>query len=171
MTQDPLTLYKLIVLYMLDKAKFELTRSQISSFILEKEYTNFITLQQVIFDLQDADLIKADTLGNRTYFSITPEGKDTLSYFGSRIGEAILHDIDTYFQEKHLELKSEASITANYYQIPSGEYEVELIAREKSTQLVNIKLSVPTEEMAGAVCDNWYDKNQQIYKYLVESLF
>ena len=48
MTTDPLTLYKLIVLYMLDKVKFKLTYSQISGFILEKEYTNFLTLQQVI---------------------------------------------------------------------------------------------------------------------------
>ena len=60
MTTDPLTLYKLIVLYMLDKVKFKLTYSQISGFILEKEYTNFLTLQQVISDLQDAELIKTD---------------------------------------------------------------------------------------------------------------
>ena len=55
--QDPLTLYKLIVLYMLDKVKFKLTYSQISGFILEKEYTNFMTLQQVFSDLQDACLL------------------------------------------------------------------------------------------------------------------
>ena len=56
---------------MLDKVKFKLTYSQISGFILEKEYTNFMTLQQVFSDLQDAELIRADTLMNRTYFSIT----------------------------------------------------------------------------------------------------
>ena len=56
MTQDPLTLYKLIVLYMLNKVKFKLTYAQISEFILEKEYTNFLTLQEVICDLQDTAL-------------------------------------------------------------------------------------------------------------------
>ena len=86
MTQDPLTLYKLIVLYMLNKVKFKLTYSQISEFILEKEYTNFMTLQQVISDLQDTELSKTDTLNNRTYFTITDEGRNTLSYFGNRIG-------------------------------------------------------------------------------------
>ncbi|MBO5031881.1 MAG: DUF4364 family protein [Lachnospiraceae bacterium] len=171
MTQDPLTLYKLIVLYMLNKVKFKLTYSQISGFILEKEYTNFITLQQVISDLQDAELIKADTLMNRTYFSITEEGKNTLSYFGSRIGDAIINDIDTFLSEKHLELKNEASITANYYKATSGEYETELIAREKDIELVHIKLSVPTEDMAETICDSWYNKNQKIYKYLMEELF
>lgn len=156
---------------MLNKVKFKLTYSQISGFILEKEYTNFITLQQVISDLQDAELIQSDTLMNRTYFSITEEGQNTLSYFGNRIGDAIINDIDTFLSEKHLELKNEASITANYYKATSGEYETELIAREKDIELVNIKLSVPTEDMAETICDSWYSKNQKIYKYLMEELF
>lgn len=170
MTQDPLTLYKLIVLYMLDKVKFKLTYSQISGFILEKEYTNFLTLQQVISDLQDAELIKTDASMNRTFFSITEEGRNTLSYFGNRIGDAIIDDIDTFLSEKHLEIKNEASITAKYYKATSGEYEAELIAREKEIELVNIKISVPAEDMAETICENWYQKNEQIYKYLMEEL-
>ena len=171
MTQDPLTLYKLIVLYMLDKVKFKLTYSQISEFILEKEYTNFMTLQQVISDLQDTELIKTDTLNNRTYFTITDEGRNTLSYFGNRIGDAIVEDIDSFLAQKHLELKNEASITATYYKSTSGEFEADLVAKEKDTILAEIKLSVPTEDMAVTICDNWQDKNQSIYKYLMQELF
>ena len=170
MTQDLLMLYKLIVLYMLNKVNFKLTYSQISGFILEKEYTNFLTLQQVISDLQDAELIKTDASMNRTFFSITEEGRKTLSYFGSRIGDAIIHDIDTFLSEKHLEIKNEASITAKYYKATSGEYEAELIAREKEIELVNIKISVPAQDMAETICENWYHKNEQIYKYLMEEL-
>ena len=33
MTQDPLTLYKLIVLYMLNRVDFPLTKAQITDFI------------------------------------------------------------------------------------------------------------------------------------------
>ena len=36
---EPFTLYKLIVLYMLQKVDFPLTTSQISSFILDRGYT------------------------------------------------------------------------------------------------------------------------------------
>ena len=156
---------------MLDKVKFKLTYSQISEFILEKEYTNYMTLQQVISDLQDTELIKTDTLTNRTYFSITSEGQSTLSYFGNRISDAIISDIDTFLAEKHLELKNESSIIANYYKTTFGEYEAELVAKEKNIELVNIKLSVPTENMAKTVCDSWYSKNEEIYQYLMETLF
>ena len=57
MLQDPLTLYKLIVLYMLNRVTFPLTAAQVSDFILGKEYTNFLTLQQVINELTDAGMI------------------------------------------------------------------------------------------------------------------
>jgi hypothetical protein len=156
---------------MLDKVNFKLTYSQISGFILEKEYTNFLTLQQVISDLQDAELIKTDAMMNRTFFSITEEGQNTLKYFGNRISDTIKQEIDNFLTEKHLELKNEASITANFYKSTSGEYETELIAKEKDIELVNIKLSVPTKDMAETICDSWYNKNQQIYKYLMEELF
>ncbi|MDE7415646.1 MAG: DUF4364 family protein [Lachnospiraceae bacterium] len=171
MAQDPLTLYKLIVLYMLDKVNFKLSYSQISSFILEKEYTTFMTLQQVIADLQDTELIKTDASLNRTLFSITEEGRNTLSYFGNRIGDAIIADIDAFLSERHLELKNEAAITAKYYKTTSGEYEAELSASEKNSELVNIKISVPAEDMAETICENWYKKNEQIYKYIMEELF
>lgn len=171
MTQDPLTLYKLIVLYMLNKVNFKLSYSQISSFLLEKEYTSFMTLQEVISDLQETDLIRTDASMNRTFFSITDEGRNTLSYFGNRIGDAIIADIDAFLSEKHLELKNEASITARYYKATSGEYEAELAAREKDVDLVNIRISVPAEDMAETICESWYNKNEQIYKYLMETLF
>ena len=81
MTQDPLTLYKLIVLYMLDRVNFPLTKAQIGDFILEREYTNFLTLQQAIAELIDADLVVAKSNRNRTHLAITTEGRATLSYF------------------------------------------------------------------------------------------
>ena len=40
MAVDTYTLYKLIVLYMLDNLDFPLTNSQISEFVLEKGYTD-----------------------------------------------------------------------------------------------------------------------------------
>ena len=170
MTQDPLTLYKLIILYMLDRTQFKLTYSQISSFILEKEYTNFMTLQQVISDLRDAELIKTDTSLNRTFFFITEDGRNTLSYFKYRISDAIIDDINTFLSEKHFELKNEAAISARYYKVSLGKYQAELIAQEKNTELVNIKISVPTEDIAKTLCENWYKENEQIYKYLMEAL-
>ena len=68
---DPLTLYKLIVLYMLTRVDFPLTKAQVGDFILGKEYTNFLTLQQAIGELIDAGLVTAQSIRNRTHLTIT----------------------------------------------------------------------------------------------------
>ena len=70
-----------------------------------------------------------------------------------------------------MDLKSEAAITATCYKTTNNEYEVVLAAKERDSDLVNIKLSVPFKDMAEAICDNWYQKNQQIYQYLMGELF
>ena len=62
MTQEPMTLYKLIILYMLDRATQPLTKAQIDDFILEKEYTNYLTLQQAIAELCEIQLISTKFL-------------------------------------------------------------------------------------------------------------
>lgn len=171
MTQDPLTLYKLIVLYMLEKVTFPMTTAQISDFILAREYTNFLTLQQVLNEITDAHLISAQSIGNRTHLMLTDGGRETLHFFQNRISPAIKEDIDTYFRENEFTIRNEVSILADYYKSTSGEYEAHLVAKDRGIKLVDLTLSVPTEEMAAGICDNWQQKNQEIYQYLTQMLF
>lgn len=171
MAQDPLTLYKLIVLYMLERVDFPLTKAQVGDFILEKEYTTFLTLQQAISELIDADMIKAKSIRNRTHLEITPEGHDTLEYFGNRISTQIRDEINAYFVENKFQLKNEVSVISNYYKSTTGEYEANLIIKEKKINLVDITMSVPTEELAASICEKWEGANQEIYSFLVDKLF
>ncbi len=168
---DSLTLYKLIVLYMLSRVEFPLTKAQIGDFILEREYTTFITLQQAIGELIDAGFITAQSIRNRTHLSITRDGKGTLNFFGNQINDAIKSEIDDYLKSNEMELRNEVSIIADYYKSTSGEYEAHLIAKDKDIHLVDMTISVPLEETAISICENWQRKNQDIYKYLIEHLF
>lgn len=168
---DPLTLYKLIVLYMLNRVSFPLTAAQISDFILTREYTNFLTLQQVIRELTDTGLVDARTVRNRTQLLLTKDGKQTLDFFSQQISASIRQEIDEYLKENEMELRNEVSILADYYKSTSGEYEAHLKAKEGNVTLVDLIISVPVEETAAAICDNWQKKNQEIYQYLVEQLF
>lgn len=171
MAQDPLTLYKLIVLYMLDKVDFPLTKAQVMDFILEKEYTTFLTLQQAISELIDADMVKAKSLRNRTHLELTSDGKETLDFFENRISNQIKDEINDYFKENKFQLKNEVSIVSNYYKATSGEYEANLLIREKKINLINLTLSVPTEELASSICDKWEKASQEVYSLIVDKLF
>lgn len=172
MLEDTLTLYKLIVLYILSRVTFPITNAQLSDFMLQKEYTDYLTLQQVISDLTEAQLITSETVRNRTHLSITAEGRETLRFFQGRIHYGIKEDINSYLRENKYSLREEASVQGNYHYLASaGEYEVRLIVKDRDISLVDLKLSVPTEAMAETICDNWKEKNQDIYQYLVDQLF
>lgn len=171
MLQDPLTLYKLIVLYMLNRVTFPMTTAQVSDFVLEKDYTNFLTLQQVINELTDAKLISSEAIRNRTHLSITPEGRETLHFFENRISDTIKQEINTFFRENEFALRNEVSVLGDYYKSTSGEYEAHLVAKDRGISLVDITISVPDENTAAAICDNWQKKNQAVYQYLIQELF
>ena len=171
MTHDSMTLYKLIILYMLDSVDFALTAAQISDFMLETGYTNFMTLQQAISDLADTNMITMHTLGNRTQLILTKDGQETLHFFENRINEQIKDDVKEFLRKNELTLRNEFAIQGEYYKATSGEYEAHLTARERDIKLVDITLSVPTLENAISICDNWQKKNQEIYQFLARELF
>lgn len=156
---------------MLNRVDFPLTKAQIGDFILEREYTNFLTLQQAIGELIDAGFVTAKSIRNRTHLILTEDGKQTLSFFGNQISDSIKKDIDGYFRDHELEMRNEVSILADYYKSTSGEYEAHLIAKDKEINLIDLTMSVPLEETAISICDNWQKKNQEIYQYLIEQLF
>ncbi|MCM1263304.1 MAG: DUF4364 family protein [Butyrivibrio sp.] len=169
--EDTLILYKLIILYMLDRAAFPITKAQVADFILENEYMDFLTLQQVFSELADSGMITANTVRNRTHLVITTEGKETLSLFGNRLNALTKKKIDGFYKENEMEMRNEVSIISDYYKSTSGEYEAHLQAIEKNIRLVDITLSVPDKETAAAICDNWQKKNQTVYQSLIEQLF
>lgn len=169
--EDSLIQYKLIVLYMLGCADFPITKSQIADFILEQEYTDYLTLQQVFAELDDAGMITAKTVRNRTHLTLTKEGRETLSFFEKRLSEITRKKINDFFRENQLEMRNELSIASEYYKSTSGEYEVHLMATEKKIKLVDITMSIPDEETSAAICDNWRKKCQSIYQSLIEQLF
>lgn len=170
MLSEPITLYKLMILYMLKKVTFPLTNSQLSDFFLEREYTTYFTLQQALNELLEAGLTRMETIQNSTRYEITREGEDTLTFFGKKISAAIIEDMDTYLKENRFRLRNEVSIIADFYKSTSQEYTVHCEVREGKTVLMGLDLSVPDKGQAEAMCARWKDRHQDIYTFLMKSL-
>ena len=67
---EALTQYKLIVLYMLDQVDFPLTNTQISNFVLEKDYTTYFTIQLSYFVEKEMEL-KQEISAMADYYKTT----------------------------------------------------------------------------------------------------
>lgn len=167
---EPFTLYKLIILYMLDRVDFPLTNSQISAFLLERGYTNYFTLQQAFSELQDAGLVRLETIRNTTQYHLTKSGREALGYFCDRIPRAIQEEADQYLKEHQIELRNEVSITADYYRTTGKEYAVHCVIKEKESDLLDLTLTVPDKTEAAAICKNWKNKCESVYQFLMTQL-
>lgn len=170
MQSEPLTLYKLIILFILDKVDFPLTNAQVSNFILEKEYTNFFNIQQSISELQDSELIVCETIRNSSLYKITETGRETLDFFNSKISSAIKNDIIEYLKVNKYELREEVSTISDYFQSKKDEFIVRCQVKEKGSAIIDLNLSVPTEKEASLICNNWRSKSQEVYSYLIKTL-
>ena len=152
----PFTLYKLIILYMLNEVDYPLTNSQISEFLLEKEYTNYFHLQQ--------------TVRNASYYRLTEAGRTTLSYFGKEISDTIKEEIQNFLKEKGCEIKDSTSVSADYYKSTNQDYHVRCPLKERGADMLDLTLAVPTKEAAEAICRQWSQKHLEIYEHLMETL-
>lgn len=170
MSTEVFTLYKLILLYMLNGVNFPLTNAQISNFILEKEYMNYFTLQQILSELLDTGLIYIKTIRNATYYNLTPQGKETLNFFENRVSDSIKEEIDTYLMEHKYELRSEVGTIADYCKSDKKEYLVHCQVKEGTSALIDLRITVPTEEHAERMCVNWKNASQDIYSYIMTML-
>ncbi|MEG0961603.1 MAG: DUF4364 family protein [Lachnospiraceae bacterium] len=167
---EALTQYKLIILYMLDCVNFPLTNTQISNFILGKEYTTYFTLQQTISELIDSELVRTEPTHNNTHYYITNAGKETLSFFPDKISAAIKDDILTFFLENRIELQQETAIIADYYKTTNQDFGVRCQIKEKERLLLDLTLFVKSKEQAKAICDNWKKQDEEVYGYLMDLL-
>ncbi len=165
-----LTLYKLIILYMLDRVDFPLSNSQISDFMLNKEYTTYFKLQQALSELIDAGFIQEEPIRNRTLYTLTEDGASTIELFRKNISHAIRQDVNDYLMEKQYDLKSEVSVKSDYYRNTNQEYSVHCQVMEHALPLIDLTVTVPSEEEAKAAADNWQKKNQEIYAQIMASL-
>ena len=170
MQSESLMLDKLIIPYILDRMDFPITNTELTRFILEKEYCNYITIQQTLEDLIEDNYVAVEHSHNSYLYRITPSGKETLSFFYTRISVAIRDDIDAYLSEKEYQLREMVSNTADYYEAKKNEFVVELRVVERDSELVHINLLVTSAAEADLICSRWKECSADIYGYLISTL-
>lgn len=170
MLSEPMTLYKLMILYMLRQVNFPLTEDRISEFFLSREYTTYFTLKQALAELIEAELIRCHQVANTTRYTITPEGAETYQFFGKKITPEILQDMDDFLKENRFRIRNEVGVTADYYLSDTGDYVIQCDVNEGRSKVISLTLSAPDETQAALMCGRWKEHNQEIYAYVMNKL-
>lgn len=167
---ETLTLYKLMILYMLDQVDFPMATAQIAEFLLDKGYTTYFKLQEALSELLDSGLIRTENTHNRTIYHLTENGAETISLLRNNLSNEIKGDIRNFLRERAYDMKEEVSVKADYYKTTSQEYEINCKITENGSDLLNLKLLVPTETEAKTIAANWSRKAQETYASLLSQL-
>lgn len=166
---DTDTLYKTMVMKLLALSGEPLSTSVITDFFSKKNYTNYFTIQQALYELKDQGFISPREELSRTYYSITDAGRDALSSLSDRITKDILSDIESYLLENQKEIRAESSLFATYDATVSG-FSVRLTKTVNDAKIIDLTFPVPTKEAAENICINWKSHSDEALESLYESL-
>lgn len=170
MIETSFSLYKLIILYTLDRVDFPLTNAQITDIMVGREYTSYFNLQQVLSEMVESGLLESELHDHTTHYVATSDGRETLALFGKEISDEIRADISAYLAEHSWKMRSESCVTADISRAPSGEYAVRCRATEGDIVLIDLTLEAPTEVAAHAVAENWRKKSADVYGAIMREL-
>ena len=171
MRDEVFTVYKLIILYMLDRAEGDVTQAMLSSFLLESGYANFVSLAESYDQLEKRGLVRIVLTGDKKFLHLTEAGRQAYEYFGSRLSPQIRAQADEWLRENGQKIREDREVTAVYEKMTSGVYEVRMSVRERGVTLFEVRMAVPDAAAAEAVASKWEEKNTSVYQYLVENLF
>lgn len=166
----PFATYKLIILYMLQHTETSLTSSQISEHVLDREYMDYFQLQQVLSELVETEFVDKQKKSNRSYYTITEEGKTTLAFFEQELSEEIKNEIKEYLKLHGCEERETILSSADYYETSAGGYAVRCQLIEKNKSLFDLNMSVPSQDAAKAICRKWEQKSLEVYAIIMEEL-
>ena len=75
--KEAITIYKLIVLYTLNRIASPLTLGFVADYMIDRGYTNYFNVQNAFAELMDEELIDCAQTYNTSYYTITEAGRET----------------------------------------------------------------------------------------------
>ena len=169
-TSEELAHNKLLLLYIISESKTYLTNNEITEFVLENNYMNYFLIQQYLSELTESGFVEYKKEDEKNVYILLEKGKSTLYYFEDRINKVVKEEISNKFSEIEEKKLKAAEISAEYFKKNNKEYMVNLKLVENSQTLLNLNISVATEEQAKTICHIWKSKTEYIYKNLINIL-
>lgn len=118
----------------------------------------------------DTGLLEIETTNHTTYYRMTDQGKQTLEYFRNEIPPEIRREIANYLVLHSYEMRNESSTLADYFRNSNQDYTVNCMVKEGKQTLIELKFTVPTEEAARTLSENWKKKSQETYAAIMKIL-
>ncbi len=160
---------KLKLLYILNYINIPMTNIEITNHILDNNYMDYFSLQQLLSDLCDAKFVKLNSKNGNEYYSISEAGTEALEMFGEKLPDYFTNEIATNFSYFKKELKRQRELLGHYYK-RNDEFIVSLQVMENESVIFNLSINVPTEILAKNICKKWDSNPEEIFGSIIKTL-
>ncbi len=161
---------KLLILYLIKTSKTPFTNSEITEFMLDKNYMNYFLVQQYLSELVNSNFIEILNQDSEEVYAIVKKGEVALSYFEKRIPNSIKAELNDEFTKIEEEEKIKTEIMTEFYEKGNGQFVVNLKLVENEDTLFSVYLDVATKKQANLICSRWKNNTEYIYQNIINLL-
>ena len=166
---------KLLILYLINRMELSMSRSQITDFVMNKEFMNYFVFEQTMSDMLEQGLLEASVENGQdastTRYAITNSGLISLEYFESHIPRPLRVLINEHVEENRGKVKRDYEVTATYFpNVDTNDFQVKCGVYEDRRVLLELAVSVDTREQAKLIQANWRNNASQLYQHVIDAI-
>lgn len=165
-TQD-----KLIILYIIKKLNKLITNLQMVDLILDTTGIDYFSLQQLLLDLEEKNLISLTHQDGSRYYKITHDGEEMLDFLSHLIPSFLLRRINSKIHSIQKKIEQKTVVFADYTIENENTFVVKCKISENDLTLLELTVNVPDKEQAISICNKWYENPSKIYGDILTILY
>ena len=174
-TNSSLAQDKVLILYILNTLKRDITESDLFKLISPINNMNYFYFKQILLDLVDSKLVGTYTKdeeneNNQTLYKITFEGENSLDLTIDVLPGLVKLHADTVFKNEISNIIDEESIVTEFIPENENSYTVKCKIIENNKTIFEVRTYAGSNEHAKLISDNWKNNASSIYPKILNLL-
>ena len=162
---------KLILLFVFDKMESPLSEGNIFDMCTSSNsWLSYMDCKALIARLKDSGFIYNINDTGEPLYAITTDGRMCLANYYVNIPMSTREDISTFIKNNRTRYRKKQDFFSDYFKNKDGTYTVHLKIIEPAQPLLEMKLVVPSRQIAKNVYESWEDRGSEFYKLIFENL-
>ena len=159
---------KLVLLASLDRLG-RCTKEQLLRFVVETALQNQFQFALALAGLRESGFVRESERLEGRLLVLTPEGRQSLEMFGSRIRASLQQKLDAHGAAWRKRIRDEQQNPAEWKETEQG-FVVTLRTIEAGVEIFSIRLAAADKQQAKHFCQNWQANAPFLYQTIVERL-
>ena len=159
---------KLVLLASLDRLG-RCTKEQLLRFVVETDLQSQFQFAIALAGLYETGLVRESQRLEGKLLVLTPEGRQSLEMFGSRIRASLQEKLTEHGDAWRRRIREEQQMPADWEETEQG-FVVTLRTIEAGAEIVNIRLTVADKNQAKRFCARWRENAPFLYQTIMDRL-